>query len=477
MPRRGVIYAVGPSPKDVNVIWAGTDDGLIHVTRDGGKTWADVTPPALRPWDKVSQLVAGHFATDTAYAAINAIRRDDMRPHVYRTHDGGATWTRVVSGLPEMGPVNVVREDQKQPGLLFAGTERAVYVSADDGGQWLPLRQNMPATSVRDLVIHEDDLVVGTHGRSIWILDNISPLRELAQAAMAKRAHLYGPARATRVRWNMFSDTPLPPEEPAGANPPDGAAIDYVLARAAGEVAIDILDEQGALVRRFSSRDAGDAIDATALPYPTYWFRPPSRMPTAPGHHRIVWDLRWTPPPGAERSYAIAAIYRNTPSGPVGPFVHPGRYRVRLTADGAVSERHIDVRMDPRVPIAAEDVQAHTDLSIAGYRAYLRAQAVRDAIDALLARGGLTDTHRDALQALRGEGLPGDADVMYGSIYAVPAERETVVGLQEKLLHMLVLLQAADAKPTAQAREAVAALDVTLSALERRWAALAKPGV
>jgi photosystem II stability/assembly factor-like uncharacterized protein len=471
MPRRGVIYAVGPSSRDVNVIWAGTDDGLIHITRDGGKTWANVTPPTLRPWDKVSQLVAGHFDTSTAYAAINAIRRDDMRPHIYRSHDGGATWTRVVSGLPDMGPVNVVREDPKQPGLLFAGTERAVYVSADDGERWLPLRQNMPATSIRDLVVHDDDLVVGTHGRSIWILDNITPLRELAQAAGAGRSHLYGPARATRVRWNMFSDTPLPPEEPAGANPPDGATIDYVLARAARDVAIDILDGQGILVRRYSNRDADEAIDESRLPYPSYWFRPPQRVSTAAGHHRIVWDLRYPPPPGAERSYSIAAIHRNTPSGPVGPFVHPGRYRVRLTVDGEPSERPLEVRMDPRVSIAAEDLRAQTDLSMAVYRAYLKAQEVRDGIDAARTSGGAAASLA-ALDALRGEGRPGDADVMYGSVYAAPPGQESVVGLQGKLLHMLVLLQAADAAPTKAARDGVAALQSALGAIEQRWAAL-----
>ena len=472
MPRRGVIYAVGPSPRDVNLIWAGTDDGLIHVTRDGGQTWANVTPPALRPWDKVSQLVAGQFDAKTAYAAINAIRRDDMRPHVYRTHDGGATWSRVVNGLPDFGPVNVVREDPKQSGLLFAGTERAVYVSADDGDHWLPLRQNMPATSIRDLVIHEDDLVVGTHGRSIWILDNIAPLRELAQAAHAERAYLYGPSLATRVRWNMFSDTPLPPEEPAGANPPDGATLDYHLARPAAEVVIEILDSAGQTVRRFSNRDAADVIDASRLPYPTYWFRQPQRAATAPGHHRLVWDLRYTSPPGAQRSLSIAAVHLNTPIGPVGPFVHPGRYRVRLTADGAVSERTLDVRLDPRVAINPEDLQAQTDLSNAVYRGYLRAQEMRDAIDAALRRGDLAAGRRPALQALRGEGLPGDADVMYGSIYATPETDETIVGLQEKLLYMLNLLQAADAKPSAQARAAVAALQKTLAALEARWAAL-----
>jgi photosystem II stability/assembly factor-like uncharacterized protein len=472
MPRRGVIYAVGPSPRDVSLIWAGTDDGLIHVTRDGGRTWSNVTPPALRPWDKVSQLVAGQFDTKTAYAAVNAIRRDDMRPHVYRTHDRGTTWTRVVNGLPDMGPVNVVREDPKQPGLLFAGTERAVYVSADDGGRWLPLRQNMPATSIRDLVIHGDDLVVGTHGRSIWILDNIAPLRELARAANAERAYLYGPPTATRVRWNMFSDTPFPPEEPTGANPPDGATLDYYLARPAEEVVIEILDGAGGIIRRCSSRDAAEVIDPGTLPYPTYWFRPPQRVATGAGHHRVVWDLRYPAPPGTARSFAIAAIYRNTPSGPIGPFVPPGRYRVRLTVDGAASERTLDVRMDPRVAIAPEDLQAQTELSLACHRGYQRAQEVRDAIDAWLKRTGIDAGRRSALQALRGEGMPGGPDIMYGSIYVEPDAKASVVGLQEKLLHMLNLLQAADAKPTVQAREAVAALQKSLAALEVRWAAL-----
>jgi len=476
MPRRGVIYAVAPSPREVNLIWAGTDDGLIHVTRDGGKTWTDVTPPGLRPWDKVSQLVAGHFDTKTAYAAINAIRRDDMRPHVYRTHDGGVSWSRVVDGLPEMGPVNVVREDPKQPGLLFAGTERAVYASADDGANWLPLRQNMPASSIRDLVIHEDDLVVGTHGRSIWILDNIAPLRELARAARAEGAYLYGPPRATRVRWNMFSDTPFPPEEPAGANPPDGATIDYYLPRAAGAVAVEVLDSGGGLVRRFSNREPEDVIDPGTLPYPAYWFRPPQPVAAGAGHHRIVWDLRYPPPRGAARSFSIAAVVRNTPGGPVGPYVHPGRYRVRLTADGAVSERVLDVRMDPRVSTAAEDLQAQTNLSLACYRGYARLQEVRDGIDVVLKSGAADASRRSVLQALRGEGAPGDPDIMYGSIYTAPDSTETVVGLQEKFLHMLNLLQAADARPTTQAREAVAALEQSLAALEARRTAIAQPG-
>ncbi len=474
MARRGVIYAVGPSPRDVNVIWAGTDDGLVHVTRDGGRTWANVTPPALRAWDKVSQIVAGHTDTQTAYAAVNAIRRDDMRPHVYRTHDGGATWTRVVEGLPAAGPVNVVREDPVQPGLLFAGTEREVYFSMDDGERWHSLRQNMPASSVRDLVIHGSDLVVGTHGRSIWILDNIAPLRELARAAAAGHAWLFGPPEATRVRWNMFSDTPFPPEEPMGQNPPDGAILDYWLRRPAGEVVIEILGPGGDVIRRFSSRDEPEAIDPTGLPYPTYWFRPPLRVPTRPGHHRLAWDLRYAPPAGTRRQFSIAAVYRNTPSGPVGPFVHPGRYTVRLIVDGAAQERPLDVRMDPRVTIADADLRDQTALSLACYRGANAAARLREAVDAELARPVTVSgaMRRERVAALRGTDLPGDPDLLYGQITDAPESVETTVSLQEKFLYMLNLFQQADAAPTSQARASVRRLEERLDALERRWQAL-----
>jgi photosystem II stability/assembly factor-like uncharacterized protein len=226
MPQRAIVYALAPSPLDKNTIWAGTDDGLVHVTTDGGITWKDVTPSSLTSWDKISQIDAGHFEKGTAYIAVNAIRKDDMQPHIFRTHNFGNTWEEVVTGMNPSGPVNVVREDGKQKGLLFAGTEREVYFSNDDGDSWHSLRMNMPASSVRDLVIHDNDLVIGTHGRSIWILDDFSPLRELTRVK-SEQVYLFKPSEATRVRYNMFSDTPLPPEEPAGQNPPDGAIIDY----------------------------------------------------------------------------------------------------------------------------------------------------------------------------------------------------------------------------------------------------------
>jgi photosystem II stability/assembly factor-like uncharacterized protein len=444
--RRGVIYAVGPSPLAVDTIWAGTDDGLVHVTRDGGKSWTDVTPKGVRSWDKVSQIDAGHFDADTAYIAVNAIRRDDPRPHLYRTHDGGATWISIGNGLQDAGPTNVIREDAKQPGLLFAGTERAVYFSIDDGESWQSLRQNMPASSIRDLVIHENDLVVGTHGRSIWVLDNVAPLRGLARAAEAERAYLFEPPVATRVRWNMFLDTPLPPEEPAGENPPDGAILDYTLKGGASEVTLEILDG-GEVIRKFSSSDPPERVDASSLPYPTYWIRPPQILSTGPGHHRFVWDLRYPPPPGARREFSIAAVFERTPSGPLGPFVAPGAYTVRLTVNGFVLERRIEVRLDPRVEMSPEDVRLQTESSLACYRGYLEAEKMREAT----------------------EGEPEEPDTLYGSINETPLEEETVVGLQQKFLYLLKLLQQADARPTSQSLDAVEKLRERLRFLARRW--------
>ena len=473
MPRRGVIYAVGPSPLNADLIWAGTDDGLVHVTRDGGTSWEDVTPPGLRAWDKVSQIDAGHFDADTAYVAINAFRRNDLLPHIYRTHDGGRSWARIVGGLPVRGPVNVVREDPEQAGLLFAGTETQVFFSVDDGVNWQSLRMNMPASSVRDLVIHENDLVVGTHGRSIWILDDIAPLREIADlvAAAEPTPHLFAPPDAYRVRWNMFTDTPLPPEEPAGQNPPDGAIIDCLLPGPAMKVTLQVVDSEGELIRSFSSDDEPEVVDPSALPHPTYWIRPHQSLATGAGHHRFVWDLRYEPPPGARREFSIAAVLGKTPSGPLGPFVAPGTYTVRLKVGSSESERSLQVLLDPRVSMTDEDLSLHTKHSLLAYRGYLEAQKLRDAIDLALTRQSISETQRARLRALRGDGEPRDGDIIYGSIYAIPVERETVVDLQHKLLFLLKILQGADARPTAQTITASGELRKTLQGLQARFEA------
>ncbi len=367
MARRGVIYTLAPSPKDINTIWAGTDDGLLHVTRDGGKTWTNVTPPDITAWSKISIMDAGHFDAQTAYAAVNRIRLDDQRPHIYRTHDGGRTWQEIVRGLPN-DPINVVREDPQRKGLLFAGSERAVYVSFNDGDDWQPLRLNMPATSIRDLVIHDDDIVVGTHGRSFWILDDITPLRQMDAQVTGADAFLFRPQLATRVRRNVNTDTPLPPDEPAGQNPPDGAIIDYYLKTdAAGPVTLEILDSAGKVVRRFASTDQPEPLDAQDYAVPAYWFRPPRILLAKAGMQRFVWDLTY-PRPQAERyDFPISAIYRDTLRTPQGPLVQPGQYTVRLTVGGRNFTQPLAVRIDPRLQTPPVGLRQQFTLSMRAY--------------------------------------------------------------------------------------------------------------
>jgi photosystem II stability/assembly factor-like uncharacterized protein len=361
--RRGVVYALAPSPIDPLRLWAGTDDGLIHVTTDGGKTWKDVTPPALTPWAKISQLDASHFDANTVYAAVNTFRLDDLRPHIYRTRDGGRTWSHITAGIPDGGIVNTVREDPKRRGLLFAGTEQAVYVSFDEGEHWESLRLNMPATSIRDLVIKDDDLVIGTHGRSFWILDDITPLRQVTEAISESAVHLYRPQTAWRVQWSKYTDTPLPPDEPAGQNPPDGAVINYWLkSGSASPVVIEVVDGAGAVVRRFSSADDAPPVKDVGN-WPAYWLRP-TRLPSATtGMHRFVWDLHGAPPRVFRFSYPISATPGETAAEPKGPWVMPGTYTVRLTAADITQSQALVVKMDPRVKTPREGLAQQFTLS------------------------------------------------------------------------------------------------------------------
>ncbi|HLF13347.1 MAG TPA: glycoside hydrolase [Bacteroidota bacterium] len=481
-PRRGVIYSLALSPLDADLIWAGTDDGLIHTTRDDGKNWQNVTPPAITSWSKVAGMEAGRFDVKTAYAAVNRIKLDDMRPHIYRTHDGGATWNEIVAGLPVSGPVNAVREDPARKGLLYAGTERSVYVSFDDGDHWHSLRNNMPATSIRDLIVHDADIVVGTHGRSFWILDDVSALRQMDDGDPGTAARLFAPDTAVRIRWNMNTDTPLPPDEPAGENPPDGAIIDYYLPADAKEVTLDITDGEGNVVRRYSSADVIEPVNEKELRFPAYWIRPTMTLSAGKGMNRFVWDLHHAPPENLPRSYPIAAVYQNTASNPVGPWVMPGDYTAALTVDGKNFRQPLTVKMDPRVKASPAVLRGQFDLSIMCYRGLdeiqhliLENRSIRSQITALLPsvknpalKDSLSSLDRK-LKASEGSGPPGDLDIIYTTIRDDKTVRETLNGVQTRLLYVMMLLQGADAQPTDAQKTAAREGEQVVRTIHGQW--------
>jgi len=477
---RGVIYAVAPSFKEEGTIWAGTDDGLIQLTRDGGKTWTDVTPPQLVPWSKVSILEASHFDAGTAYAAINSFRLDDLRAHIYRTRDFGKTWTEITKGIPAGGASNVVREDAVRKGLLFAGTEGAVYVSFDDGENWQPLQLNLPHTSMRDLAIHGDDLVVGTHGRSFWILDDITPLRQMSAEVAAAKVHLFAPQTAVRFRWNRATDTPLPPEEPAGKNPPDGAIIDYYLASAAsGPVTIEILDANNHVVRKYASTDKplDMAKIATENPIPMYWVRHEQILSGEAGMHRFVWDVRYPQPESLTHEYPISAIVHNTPRYPLGAFAMPGAYTVKLTVDGKTHTQPLTVKMDPRIKSSLADLHKQfvmESASVSGmnesYELLSRVRSVRAQMKERTEKAGKSAVGEKiaaldkVLAELEGAPVPGFAGVPPGS-----KQRENLSTLNQHFGAMLAVADSADAAPTTQADAAFKELGNELTRCLAQW--------
>jgi len=492
----GVVYTLAPSYVKENIIWAGSDDGLIHVTFNGGRTWKDVTPPALRerPWSKISIMGASHFDTLTAYAAVNTLRLDDMRPHLFRTRDGGATWTEIVAGIDSGAITSVIREDPKARGLLYAGSERHVWVSFDHGDHWQSLRLNMPATSIRDLVIKDDDVVVGTHGRSFWILDDVTVLRQLVTGDGRREAgdgtrssssrlpspvsRLFKPQLATRIRYSQWPDTPLPPDEPAGENPPDGAIIDYVIGAdgAGGQPAsLEILDGTR-VVRRYASTD-------TAMPpadignVPRYWMRPTRVLSAAPGMHRFVWDLRYPEPRVLNVQYPISATPYNTARAPRGPWVVPGTYTVRLTVNGRTYTQPLTVRIDPRVKTPASTLARQFALSKGVYDDIGRTRGALDSLRAL--RSSLRALRQQSSGAVAAalDSLDREAGALEGATGGFggggggsgPA---TLAGTIGQLAQLYDALQEADVAPTTQLVAAIRDTQRAIPATLARWAAV-----
>jgi photosystem II stability/assembly factor-like uncharacterized protein len=486
--QRGVIYTVAPSPLDINRIWAGTDDGLIHVTVDNGLHWKDVTPKDLAPFAKVSIMDAGHFEAQTAYAAINTLRLDDMRPHILRTHDGGKSWTEIVSGIPDGAPVDVVREDPKTKGLLFAGTEREVYVSFDDGDHWQSLRLNMPASSIRDLIVKDDDIVAATHGRGFWILDNITPLRQIHNDVQSAAAYLFKPQTATRVRWNMNTDTPLPPDEPAGKNPPDGAMIDYYLGSASsGPVTIEIRDAAGALVRSYSSADPVEPVDPM-LAIPKYWVRPSKSLSAEPGMHRSLWDMHYTPLPGGggRGGYPMQAVFQDTAPSITSIWAAPGRYTVKLAVNGQSYTQPLTMRMDPRVKNALGVQQQFTmskqlyDDVLATQRAHTEMVALRGQVQALASRAqgpaaeavAAFDKKAAALEGATGGGRGGRGGGGGGGRGGISSGPETLSSAGGSLTALIRLLEGADVAPSTQLAAAVTNRRTAVAAVMQKWIVL-----
>ncbi len=448
LQRHGVVYSIAPSPLRAGVIWAGTDDGYLWLTRDGTAHWRNVTPPELTPWSKVGTVEASHFDSHVAYAAIDRHRLEDYSAHIYRTGDDGITWTPIAAGIPDGSFVNVVREDPQRRGLLYAGTEKGVYVSFDDGGRWQPLQRNLPVSSVRDIAVHGNDLAIATHGRAFWVMDDVAPLRQFADAIAAGGDYLFAPTATYRLRPGNDEGTPLPRDEPSAANPDTGANVNYYLATAARTpVVVEILAADGSRLRRWSSSDKPVAIDPKKLTVVPSWIAAPTLPSADPGAHRFVWNF-----------------HAKDEDGPLAP---PGTYTVRLSVNGKTYSGALRVLRDPRIAASDADLRAQFDLATAieTLRARVtdartRAQKIaRDSLPAAKARTLRVD--------IIGENPPDNPD---DSVGAYSRDFTSLLYLQGALEYLESAVESGDAAPTPDMRGAYKKLEAiyakTLAGLE-----------
>ncbi len=510
----GAVTALAPSYKDANVLWAGTDDGQVQVSMDGGAKWANVTPAAMKPWTRVFNMEAGRFDKLTAYVAANTLRLDDLAPHFWRTHDGGKTWTEISTGILTNYPANSIREDPRVKGLLYAATDAQVWVSYDDGDHWQSLRNNMPAISVRDLKVKDDsicqcsDLVIGTHGRGFWILDNLTPIRqaaEVAKAAASQSAYLVKPATALRIRSGTNEPTPLPPEVPAGQNPMAGAVLDYFLPHAVGEVTLDILDAKGVVVRTYSSKDpvlnphpaldraAYDKIcqqnvTATFCGLPLYWPGEPMVFGATAGMHRVAWDMRLQPLTAEDVAAAgdvdaTGAVAGRANLGESTPWAPPGTYTVRLTAEGKSVTQPITVKLDPRVKTAAPALAQLATLTremydgaVAARAAYAQARAVAGQLAAT--SGADADAFKARLDSLApapapGGGRGGAFRRRGGGAVAAPTLESVSTGMMGAAMGM----QGGEVAPTVMQVAACDRVRKQSAELMKKWTTLKTTGL
>ena len=504
----GTITAFSPSPRNIKVMWAGTDDGNIQTSTNGGASWSNVTPSAIKPWTRIFNIDAGHFDAGTAYAAANSLRIDDLNPHLWRTHDGGRTWTEIDNGIAPGAVTNSIREDPRQPGLLYASTDTQVWVSFDDGDHWQSLRLNMPAISVRDIQVKDDesclcaDLIAGTHGRGFWILDDVTPLRQAAavrDARSLRSAYLVKPATAVRVRFATNDPTPWPPELAAGENPPPGGIIDYFLAdNATGAVTLEILDRTGTVVRGYTSNDHAPSPDAGVDPegyntvcqrtpnaphcaFPLYWAAPTMTLSAQAGMHRFSWDLHLDPivaegeAPGEPDAGAVP--HRTYPSVN-SPWAAPGSYTVRLRANGKTYVQPLLLRLDPRVKTSAAALSQLAALSkemydgaVVAHAAHLAARAMSDA---LVGGDAARKARIDSLAPPPVRGGRRGAGGGPGRGRTVPSGPPTLDGVSTAMMAAAMSMQDADVAPTSRQVEAAARARAQYKEVMARWGALRK---
>jgi photosystem II stability/assembly factor-like uncharacterized protein len=510
----GSITALSPSPLDVNILWAGSDDGNIQVMTGVANTWTNVTPPTIKPWTRIFNIEAGHFSALTAYAAANTLRLDDLNPHFLRTHDGGKTWTEINTGIAPGSPSNSIREDPRQKGLLYAATDTQVWVSFDDGDHWQSLRVDMPAVSVRDLVVKDDDkclcsdLIAATHGRGFWILDDVTPLRAAAAiraAETAGTAYLVKPATGIRVRFGMNPPTPWPIDVPAGENPPPGAVLDYYLAKdATGPVKVEVLGAGGKVVRTYSSTDPVQMPNAASDPVaynkicqdtpnapdcsvPLYWAAPPMVVSAKAGMHRIWWDMHYDPIAdggGGRGGGGGAAVPHRTYSTPNSPWASPGAYTVRLTVNGATYTQPLTLKMDPRVKTSAIDMSMLTKFTDEMYNGAVAARETAEKARALstqlgtLSGDGIAQLKAqvDALLSApapagggRGGGRGGGGR---GGAPAGPAAAPTLQSAGAAMNAAAMAMQGSEMAPTSREIAAVTAARAQSATVMAKWNAV-----